>query len=61
MSLHKKLSYIQNVLPQLILNYNDDLKDHTVLECIAEANNHLDGFMSSLFSVDLGLKNADGK
>lgn len=56
----KKLNFIQNVLPQLILERNEDLKSQTVVKCLAEACSQLDGFMSAIYTVDLVLKDENG-
>jgi hypothetical protein len=55
-----KLNFIQNVLPQLILEKNEDLKSQIVVKCSAEASASLDGFMSAIYTVDLVLKAQDG-
>lgn len=52
----KKLNFIQNVLPKLILERNADLKDQIVVKCQAEACSQLDGFMSAIYTVVLVLK-----
>lgn len=57
----KKLNFIQNVLPQLILGRNEELQNQTVLKCSAEACLSLDGFMSAIYTVDLVLKDQSGK
>lgn len=57
----KKLNFIQNVLPKLILERNEDLKFHTIVKCSAEACATLDGFMSAIYTVDLVLKDQSGK
>jgi hypothetical protein len=57
----KKLNFIQNVLPKLILETNADLKTHSVVKCTAEACATLDGFMSAIYTVELILKDPSGK
>jgi hypothetical protein len=57
----KKLNFIQNILPQLILETNADLKAHSVVKCTAEACATLDGFMSAIYTVDLVLKDPSGE
>lgn len=54
----KKVTFIQNHLPNLIIKSNDDLSDHKLVKCEAKANIHLDGFMSEMFSVDLWVEKA---
>jgi hypothetical protein len=56
----RKLNFIENVLPKLIIDRNEELKNHSVVKCSAKANSQLDGFMAAIYSVDLELKNADG-
>lgn len=56
----KKLNFIQNVLPKLIVLRNEDLKDQTIVSCSAEACSSLDGFMSAIYSVDLILRDKSG-
>lgn len=57
----KKLNFIENVLPALILQRNEDLKGQTVVKCSATAATSLDGFMSAIYTVDLSLKDKKGK
>lgn len=56
----QKLNFIQNVLPKLIIDQDDDLKNQTVVKCSAEACSTLDGFMSAIYSVDLILREVNG-
>lgn len=57
----KKLNFIQNILPKLILERNEDLKSQTVVKCEAEACTTLDGFMSAIYTVNLVMKDQSGK
>lgn len=57
----KKLDFILNSLPNLILQRREELRDHTVVKCTGEAVSSLDGFMSAIYSVELILKDQDGK
>lgn len=57
----KKLNFIQNVLPKLILGRNEELQNHIVVKCSAEPCSSLDGFMSAIYTVDLVLKDQSGK
>lgn len=57
----KKLNFIENILPKLILERNEDLKCQSVVKCSAEACTTLDGFMSAIYTVDLVLKDQSGK
>ncbi|KAG5673217.1 hypothetical protein PVAND_003281 [Polypedilum vanderplanki] len=54
---NKILNFIRNKLPQLILNHNDDLKGHKIVNCDVKANTQLDGFMSSLYFLNITLEN----
>lgn len=53
----KKINFIENVLPKLILERNEELKSHEVVKCTATPNSQLDGFMAAIYSVELVLKN----
>lgn len=53
----RKLKFIQEVLPGLIVERNEDLKGHHIVNCTASGNTQLDGFMSAIYSVNLLLKN----
>lgn len=55
----KKLNFIENILPRLIVERNDDFKGYKVISCRAELNKHLDGFMSAIYNVDLTMKAPD--
>lgn len=57
----KTVNFIENVLPKLILERNEELKDHKVVKCTAEACTTLDGFMSAIYQVQLVLKNESGR
>lgn len=52
----RKLNFIEKVLPTLIVEQNEDFKNHEVISCRAELNKHLDGFMSAIFDVELTMK-----
>jgi hypothetical protein len=52
----KKLEFIQKILPRMILDCNDDLKNHSIVKCSAEACATLDGFMSAIYTVELVVK-----
>lgn len=56
----KKISFIENCLPKMILERNSELKHHTVVKCTATANSQLDGFMAAIYSVNLILQNPNG-
>lgn len=56
-NIEKKLKFIQEVLPRLILESNEDLKGQSIVNCQASANTQLDGFMSAIYSVNILLKN----
>lgn len=55
----KKLNFIENVLPNLIVERNNDFKGFKVISCRAALNKQLDGFMSSIYDVDLTLQAPD--
>lgn len=57
----KKVNFIENVLPKLILERNEDLKGHKVAKCTAEACTTLDGFMSAIYQVQLVLQDESGR
>lgn len=57
--LKKKLNFIENELPKLIAA-QPRLKGIEIVKCSAESKTHLDGFMSSIFTVQLLVKDADG-
>lgn len=57
----KKVNFIENVLPKLILERNEDLKGHKVVKCTAEACTTLDGFMSAIYQVQLVLQDESGR
>lgn len=57
----KKLNFIQNTLPKLILARNEDLSNQTFVKCTAQAASSLDGFMSAIYTADLVLKDQSGK
>lgn len=52
----KKINFIENILPGLILERNEELKNHSVVKCTTNISAKLDGFMSSIFHVELVLK-----
>ncbi|CAG9808590.1 unnamed protein product [Chironomus riparius] len=53
----KKINFIENSLPKLILERNEELKNHDIVKCTATPNSQLDGFMAAIYSVELVLKN----
>jgi hypothetical protein len=56
--LAKNLNFIENVLPKLIIEQNDDLRNYSIVKCTANDSTKLDGFMSLVFKVDLELKDS---
>jgi hypothetical protein len=52
----RKINFIENILPALILERNVELQNYSVIKCKANLSEKLDGFMSSIFHVDLVLK-----
>lgn len=57
----RKIHFIQNQLPKLILNRNEKFRGMMLLHSEVKANNQLDGFMSSLYFLNLKMKTADGR
>lgn len=53
----KHTNFLENILPKLIINKNEDLQGSEVLKCVANSSKSLDGFMSSMYQVQLDLKN----
>lgn len=53
----KKINFIENILPKLIIERNEEFKNHRVVKCSATPNSQLDGFMAAIYSVELELKN----
>lgn len=58
--LQKRLNFIQNDLPKLIIERNDEFKNYSVIKCEARANSQIDGFMAAIFFVQLVLKDEHG-
>jgi hypothetical protein len=56
----KKLKFIENELPKLMTTQKT-LNGHTILSCKAEAKIQLDGFMSSIFTVELVARDSNEK
>jgi hypothetical protein len=52
----RKIDFIEKTLPKLIVERNDDFKGFEVINCRAELNKHLDGFMCAIFNVQLTMK-----
>lgn len=60
-AMKSKINFIENKLPILMQN-SSRLGGQTILKCTAEAKTHLDGFMSSIFTVKVLSKgNIDDK
>lgn len=56
----RRLNFIQNKLPKLILESNEEFKNHKILKCEASANSQIDGFMAAIYFVQLILKDENG-
>lgn len=54
-----KLNFIENELPKLMMETT--LKDQTIVKCSVNSKSHLDGFMSSIFTLKVTTRDADGK
>jgi hypothetical protein len=52
----RKINFIEKILPKLIVERNEEFKGFEVINCRAELNKHLDGFMSAIFDVQLTMK-----
>lgn len=50
------LNFIKYFLVKIVLQHNEDLKDCEIMEVKATSSSQLDGFMSSLYFLDLKLK-----
>lgn len=59
--LQKKKNFIENSLPKLILERNEELRGHSVVKCSATPNSQLDGFMAAIYTVELILKSPEGE
>lgn len=57
----KRLKFVEEKLPFLILKNNKDFKNHSIVKSIAKANSQLDGFMAAIYSLDLTLKDQNGR
>lgn len=56
----RQLKFIENVLPKLILERNDDLKNHKIVSSSAECSTTLDGFMAAIYQLRLVLESDSG-
>lgn len=54
-----KLNFIETELVKL-MEKQPILRGHKIAKCSAAAKTHLDGFMSSIFTVELQVKNDGG-
>lgn len=52
----KKLNFVENVLPSLIVSKTEEFKGYEITSCRAELNKQLDGFMSAIYDVELTMK-----
>lgn len=52
----RKINFIEKILPTLIVEKNEEFKDYKVINCRAELNKHLDGFMSAIYDVQLTMQ-----
>jgi hypothetical protein len=48
--------YLENVLPTKIISANDDMRNFEMIECKSTASNSMDGFLSSIFQLNLHIK-----
>jgi len=57
----RKINFIQNCLPKLIQNHNEEFRDQVIVKCDVRGNEQLDGFMSSLYFLNMQMKYSDGR
>lgn len=57
----RKIDFIENFLPKIIVERNEDFRGFEIVSCKAELNKHLDGFMSAIYDVKLTMKGPDDK
>lgn len=55
-----KIDFIESELPKLVMN-RQIFECQEILKCCAEPKVHLDGFMSSIFTVEITVKESDGR
>lgn len=56
--LQVKLNFIEHELPKLM---EQEMGNGTIISCSAESKSHLDGFMSSIFTVKLTVQDVNEK
>lgn len=52
----RNLNFIQNYLTKIILQHNDEMRNCEIVDVKAASSSQFDGFMSSLYFLDLKLK-----
>lgn len=52
----KKIEFIENDLIDRIIKSNDDLKNQTLIRKTVKAKSSLDGFMSTIITVELEMR-----
>lgn len=52
----RKIEFIEKVLPRWIVEQNEDFKNYEVINCRAELNKALDGFVSTIYEIQLTLR-----
>lgn len=57
----RKINFIEKILPTLIVERNEEFKGFEVIDCRAELNKQLDGFMSAIYNVQLTMKSPNDK
>lgn len=57
MSEDRKRKYLQTSLVQTVLSKNSDLLDLEVLKCSLEVPSHLDGFMATIYCLNVTVRN----
>lgn len=59
MSEDRKRKYLQTSLVQKVLSQNSDYVGLEVLKCSLEVPSHLDGFMATIYCLDVTLNNKE--
>lgn len=57
----KKLNFCKNVIPKLILENNEEFKNHSIVSCSVTDETKTDGFMCSIYKMNLVLQDEEFK
>lgn len=52
----RKITFIEKILPTLIVEKTEEFVGYEVVNCRAELNKQLNGFMSAIYDVQLTMK-----